>query len=276
MNKRTKTIISMLILGLFFANQYVTAEAWNWQRPFKAPGKNIETLIITGNYRQPRIIAELIQNETHQPIIVLPTNGNDKAYFLTGDRSDTTMTIKKKDFSNFVKFSNPDKILVLGGNHYIPEDYLDLINPRQTVVRISNTYWLEVAKTIQNFFNLTYLVRDYKQQVELINSGRLYTPEKSDMPPAKIEENNIIINPISDKNSSYTPPPFEFKEDTAVEKTNIESVDIKIKEPTEQIKTKSKTKTKTSTVIPNEVEKEIDSKSPNEPKLIDEDQFLPK
>ena len=260
----------MLIIGLFFADQYVTAEAWNWQRPFKTPGKNIETLIITGNYRQPRIIAELIQNETHQPIIVLPANDDTKAYFLTGDRSDTTMTIAKKDFTNFVKFANPDKILVIGGKRYIPEDYLDLINPRQTVVRISNTYWLEVAETIQDFFNLTYLVRDYKQQIELINSGRLYTPENSNTPPVHSDNNNLI-NPVHDKNDSYTPPPFEFKNDKTVEKTDIEDIDIKIEEPV-----KETSKPETPTVIPEEDKKVIETKTPNEPKLIDENQFLPK
>ena len=274
MNKRIKTIISMLIIGLVFANQYLAAEAWNWQRPFKTPGKNIETLIISGNYRQPRIIAELIQNETHQPIIVLPVNDGGKAYFLTGDRSDTTMTIEKKDFSNFVKFSNPDTILVIGGKHYIPEDYLELINPKQTIVRISNSYWLEVAKKIQNFFNLTYLVRDYKQQIELINSGRLYTPENSSIPPVNSNNNNLI-NSTYNKNDSYTPPPFEFKEDTTVEKTDIEAVDIKSEEPAKETIKETK-KTETLTVIPETDKKIIESKTPNEPKLIDENQFLPK
>ena len=262
-------------MAFFFASEYVSAEAWNWQRPFKAPEKNIEILIISGNYRQPRIIADLIQNETQQPIIILPSKVDDKAYFLTGDRSDTTMEVKKKDFTNFVKFCNPDQILVLGGKDYIPEDYLNLIDSKQTIIRISNSYWLEVAKKIQDFFNLTYLVRDYKQQVELINSGRLYEPTDGNVPNNNIEQNNNFAKPVKIDDDSYTPPAFKLKEvkdDSLLETKTIEE-DIKIIEPIKPIKEKT---SKPTAVIPKKDKKIIDEKAPSEPKLIDENQFLPK
>ena len=89
--------ISSLIFPLY-------AGSWNWTRPYKMPEKNIETLIMVGNYRQPRLLAELIQNETKQPILVVPASGEGDLFFMPADRNDQTLEVKMEDLTDFVKF----------------------------------------------------------------------------------------------------------------------------------------------------------------------------
>jgi len=271
--KRNRFIISLAIVGvLSLVCQFASAEAWNWHRPFKTPGKNIETLIIAGNYRQPRLIADLIQNETNQPIIILPSDGSDKAYFLSGDRSDKTLLIKKKDFASFLKFCNPGTILILGDKHYTTNEFTDLINSKQTKVRISNKYWLNVVETIQHFFGLTYLTRDYKEQMELINSGKLYEPAtKTSMPVATMEDEiKNIPSPVEEINTDpYTPPPFVFK-------PMNKQPEVIIEDPKPLQLKNSPPKPVFDETIKKEDTKIIKSKKVSEPKLIDENQYLPK
>jgi len=270
--KRNKIIVAMAVVSvLSLINGLLYAGAWNWQRPFKTPERNIETLVITGNYRQPRLIADLFQNETNQPIIVLPSDGSDKAYFLSGNRSDKTLIIDKKDFSNFVKFCNPELILIIGDKHYTPDEFIDLINPKQTQVRIHNKYWLDVVKTIQQFFGLTYIERDFKQQMELINSGKLYQPsENAYIPDAVIEKPgkpaSLPMEKVND--DDYTPPPFVFKEDTTTESDEI-MLD------TEPVSKPKPVQDAPKAVIPPSDKKEIEKKAVSEPKLIDENQYKP-
>jgi hypothetical protein len=278
--KKNNFIVAMAIVGAFsLVNGLLYAEAWNWHRPFKTPGRNIETLVITGNYRQPRLIADLFQNETNQPIIVLPSDGSDRAYFLSGNRSDKTLVIEKKNFANFVKFCNPKLILIIGDKHYTPDGFIDLINARQTKVRINNKYWLDVVKTIHEFFGLTYIERDFKQQVELINSGKLYQPaendaipvstiESTDRPAASTITTTMPIEKIND--DDYTPPPFVLKGNT---KVTEKATDILIEEPVSPPQPPPVATPKE--IIPSEDKKVIENKSVSEPKLIDENKFKP-
>ena len=270
--KRNKFIVVMAIVGVFsLFNGLLQASAWNWQRPFKTPGRNIETLVITGNYRQPRLIADLFQNETNQPIIVLPSDNGDKAYFLSGNRSDETLIIEKKDFANFVKFCNPKLILIIGDKHYTQDEFIDLINSKQTKVRINNKYWLDVVKTIQQFFGLTYIERDFKQQMELINSGKLYQPsENASVPTATVESSEKPVSiPIEKiKDDDYTPPPFVLKEETTAKTTDI-LLDEQPAPVTKPIPSTPKE------VIPAEDKKEIEKQAVSEPKLIDENKYKP-
>lgn len=162
-------IISTSILPLY-------ASSWNWTRPYKMPEKNIQSLVIVGNYRQPRLLAELVQSETKQPILVVPASGEGNVYFMPADREDKTMEITQNDLTDFIKFVNPDKIIVLGDKRYVPERYLAAIDPKQTVITVTNKEWAEVAKTTSRILDLKYLIRDFKAQQELLKSGNLYRP----------------------------------------------------------------------------------------------------
>lgn len=175
--KNRKNIYRVLIVSIFSTVIFqLSAGSWNWTRPYKMPEKNIETLIIVGNYRQPRLLAELVQNETKQPILVVPDSGEGNVFFMPANREDKTMEIKIGDLTDFIKFVKPNKVIVLGDKRYVPEKYLAEIDPSQTVISITNKDWGMVAKATSRILDLKYLIKDFKAQQELLKSGELYRP----------------------------------------------------------------------------------------------------
>jgi hypothetical protein len=200
--KNRKKIAGILIAFIISTVPvYLHAGSWNWTRPYKMPEKNIETLILVGNYRQPRMLAELVQNETKQPILVIPASGEGNVFFMPADRDDKTMEIKLGDLTDFIKFVKPNKIIVLGDNRYVPAKYLAEIDPSQTVITVTNKEWAMVAKTTSRILDLKYLIKDFKAQQDLLKSGKLYRPNSGQasqvspiMPTDDLVVDEIIVS----------------------------------------------------------------------------------
>lgn len=221
--KKMKWVLIATILSTVFIS--LNAGSWNWTRPFKMPEKNIQTIVVVGNYRQPRLLAELVQSETKQPILVVPAAGEGNVYFMPADRDDKTMEIKIEDMTDFFKFVNPEKILILGDERYVPEKYLEVIDPTQTVIKVTNKEWSEVAKTTSRILDLKYLIRDFKAQQELLKSGKLYRPNSgmsgnvipvpNDKIEVKTDAEDIIITDqvIEDKPEVKTKTPDKVLEE---------------------------------------------------------------
>ena len=217
------SIVASVILPLH-------ASSWNWTRPYKMPEKNIETLIIVGNYRQPRLLAELVQNETKQPILVVPASGEGNVFFMPANRNDKTMDVKLEDLTDFIKFVKPEKIIVLGDKRYVPDKYLAVIDPKQTVIIVTNKKWAMVAKATSRILDLKYLIKDFEAQHELLKSGRLYRPNSgansnqlTPAPSDKLLVDEVVIENtiIEDKIETEEPVPKTLEEPKLIDESMV-------------------------------------------------------
>ncbi len=145
---------------------------WDWSRPYQGPSKEITTLVVSGNYTKTRVLAELIQGETNQPILLV-TNEGGKLFFMPG--KGPCLEVQDADFSNFVKMVNAKQVLVLGDTRYVPESYTKRMDPKQTVIRVDNKDWYQVAVTVGKILDKPYLAAKFKKISDLIDSG-LYNP----------------------------------------------------------------------------------------------------
>jgi len=150
------------------------AGSWNWTRPYKDPSMTVNTLIVIGNYRKPRLMADIIQQETNQPILLVPADSDGKIFFMPA--KDTTMAIEFDDLRDFIKYLKPEQIVVLGDERYVPKKYLQQIDPKQTVISITNKSWRKIAAMTESVLDLTYLKRVYDKGEAKIESGELYRP----------------------------------------------------------------------------------------------------
>ena len=153
----------------------VNAGFWDWSRPYQGPSKDVSTLVITGNYTKPRVLAELVQGETKQPILLL-TQSNGKIFFMPSNGP--CLEVQDAEFSNFIKFLKPKQIIILGDTNYVPESYSKRIDPSQTTIRVDNKDWYQVAVTVGKILDKTYLASNFKKLCEQIDSGKLYTSNK--------------------------------------------------------------------------------------------------
>ena len=104
------------ILALLLLNSCKTLS----KVPFLRPGKeSVETVIVVKNNVRPRLLAEMAQKRTRQPIVFVPVTGQG-AYYLSLPNGDIEK-ISPKKLQNFLRFSHPEQVVVLGDQKGMPK-----------------------------------------------------------------------------------------------------------------------------------------------------------
>lgn len=167
---------------------------WDWSRPYQGPSKEVTTLVVTGNYTKARVLAELIQGETSQPILLITSEGG-KLFFMPG--KGPCLEVQDAEFTNFVKIVNAKQVLILGDTRYVPESYTKRMDPKQTVIRVDNKDWYQIAVTVGKILDKTYLAAKFKKLSDEIDSG-LYSPggRGATPAPASVPLEPVVIKSI--------------------------------------------------------------------------------
>lgn len=166
-------LTSVLGLAILTISISAMAGAWDWGTPYRGKTRDIITLVVTTNYKNSRMMADLIQGENRQPYILLPAVGQSKIFFCPA-RGERSLEIQEAELPRYIKFLNPQQILILGDNNYVPEKYRALIDQNQTVISVKNKNWNEAAKQVQRILGLSNLAYDYRRLSEQLESGELY------------------------------------------------------------------------------------------------------
>ena len=154
------------------------------------PKRKLETLVITGNYKSPRLLAELIQSESRQPYMLLPdpARGDGRIYFVP-PKSDA-LEVKETYFNDFIRTAGPKRIIILGDERYVPRRYEDMLDKVIPVVRVTGANWVRIAEELTFMLNLNHLDRNYKNLREKMFEDQPYRPVSRPAPKqeAKKEE----------------------------------------------------------------------------------------
>jgi hypothetical protein len=189
---------------------------WDWSRPYQGPSKEITTLVVTGNYTKARVLAELIQGETNQPILLITSEGG-KLFFMPG--KGPCLEVQDADFTNFVKMVNAKQILILGDLRYVPESYTKRMDTNQTVIRVDNKDWYQIAVAVGKILDKTYLASKFKTLNEQIDSGKLFNPGTRGTPvSASAPLEPVIISPIEPVKESE---PVKIAEPVLIKDTDV-------------------------------------------------------
>ena len=163
------------------------ADAAPWRS--LGPKRQVHTLIITGNYKSPRLLAEIIQNESRQPYILLPDPRDEiqKICFCPPKRNEA-MEVQEKNFNAFIRTAGPKRIIILGDERYVPRRYEDLLDKAIPIVRVSGSNWFRVAQELTFLLNLSHLDRNYRElRTEMIEDGGIVRPVSRPAQPKPAE-----------------------------------------------------------------------------------------
>ena len=141
------------------------------------PKRKLETLVITGNYKSPRLLAELIQNESRQPYMLLPdpSRGDNRIYFCPPKSA--AMEVREAYFNDFIRTAGPKRIIILGDERYVPRRYEDMLDKAIPIVRVTGANWQRIADELTFMLNLNHLDRNYKRLREtMLDDGGIYRP----------------------------------------------------------------------------------------------------
>ncbi|MDD3885758.1 MAG: hypothetical protein PHI35_02675 [Victivallaceae bacterium] len=161
-----KTFLTVTILVAAFAAQ----AAFPWFS--HGPKREVQTLIITGNYCSPRLMADLIQNESRQPYLLIPArdSGDTRIVFC---QPKNNIQIREGKLNDFVQFLNPRRIVVLGSVAYVPQKYVDMLGKDIPVMRIECKNWQRCAVELNDMLNLSNLDKNFAKLRAEMEDARL-------------------------------------------------------------------------------------------------------
>ncbi|MBQ7209263.1 MAG: hypothetical protein IJS01_15820 [Lentisphaeria bacterium] len=151
------------------------AAPWVSLGPKRVP----ETLVVVSNYKSPRLLAELIQNECRAPYLLLPTpdSKDERIFFCPALPGKTAIQIREARLNAFVRFLHPKRIVVIGNDTLVNKRYIDRLDRTIPVVRIDGVDWYRMAEELNFMLNLSHLASNFKRLREtMLNNGRIYRP----------------------------------------------------------------------------------------------------
>ena len=169
----SRTFKSGLVLMALVAASGVFAASWF----ANGPKREVVTLVVTGNYKSPRLMAELILFESRQPYLLLPTPQSKDQRIIYVQAKGLAHEIPEKSLPQFIQFLNPHRIVILGDLRYVPEKYVTLLDRSIPLIRIEGEDWNRVAEQTTLLLGLSNLSVDYKKmRDDLVNKGKLLRP----------------------------------------------------------------------------------------------------
>ncbi|MBP5671729.1 MAG: hypothetical protein J6X49_05020 [Victivallales bacterium] len=142
--------------------------------PFKREGRTrAHTLMVTGNFVDARLLAELAQHRTKQPIILLSPDGFQNYQLFFMPPGDKAVVEPSDNFLSLVDFINPRRIVILGDVNYVPQTFIDKAREKHTVFVLNSSDWSKNADALGDLLKqpkLTRLYEDYRKRLHETNN----------------------------------------------------------------------------------------------------------
>ena len=201
--KRSVAVLLLMATAMALPCQ---ANPFNAIRNFFVKEHGADTLIVTGNYVRPRLLSELIQRKTKDPILLISGNGNNRVFYLSVDR-DAPLEIKGGSYVEFIQLLNPRRLVVLGNDAVVPARIVDVFKDRFPTMTITGTNWGVNAEAAANLFEYKNLPNHYAYYFRtgidsVIKSDESPaprpTPSKSSLPSSLRSERERRSEPYSE------------------------------------------------------------------------------
>lgn len=124
-----------------------------------------ETLLVTGNYMSPYMLAETYLGLTRQPYLRIMEDGR-----LYINMPKLARGVSPRELSGVINNFNFKRIVILGDERYVSLDFekqLRSTNIKKTpIVRIYGENWLRVAEELDYLLNVGHLSRNFRENLQ--------------------------------------------------------------------------------------------------------------
>lgn len=148
--------------------------------------RRVETLVVTGNYAKSRLLAELFQYETKQPIVLISPEdyGREQLFFMP--TVPEAMVFEPSKYAEFVDYLRPQRVVFLGDTSFVPQTYIDQVRGRYPTVVLNSRDWLDNAKAVGTLIKDKGLAKRYGSYFEKLEAaaGGLGAPADRNAAPA--------------------------------------------------------------------------------------------
>lgn len=149
--------------------------------------RRVETLVVTGNYAKSRLLGELFQHQTKQPIVLISPEdgGREQLFFLPSVPE--AMAFEAAKFAEFVDFLHPNRVVFLGDSSFVPPTYIDQVRGRYPTVVLNSRDWMDNAKALGVVIKDRGLAKRYSsyfEKLEAAAGGQAVSSDRAAAPAA--------------------------------------------------------------------------------------------
>ena len=140
--------------------------------PFKRSGRvKSSSLIVVGNYVEPRLLAEIAQYYSKQPVLVISPDldGGYQLFFMATTNKATTDS--SDQFLEIVKYVNPKRIIVLGSDKYVPATFVDQARSKYSVITLDSDDWSKNAASLEELLKVGHLKSNFESYLANIKAA---------------------------------------------------------------------------------------------------------
>ena len=163
--KGWRNLVLVALAGMCVAAQ-AAWPSW-WSR-----GPRVDTLLVTGNFAKSRLLAELYQRQTKQPILLISPEGagKDQLFGLMAAPPQAT-SVEPEKYIEWVEYLHPTRIIFLGDATVVPQSYIEQARGRFPTVVLSSRNWLDNAKALGSLMKDKSLAKLYGSYFEKLDAA---------------------------------------------------------------------------------------------------------
>ena len=142
---------------------------------FRQEGRTkVDTLLVTGNYLDARLITELAQYHTKQPVVIFSTDIDEtlQMYFIPTSQKEAEPA-PTEQFSELITHLNPKRVVFVGGSLIVPQNFVDEAKKISTTLVLDSDNWSENAKELGHLLRQRRLQREYDDYRKRLNERGL-------------------------------------------------------------------------------------------------------
>ena len=135
---------------------------------------DVSTLIVTGYSLHSRLLADLLQFYTKQPVVFITQPDAKEVLFVPAQKKEVKakpLKVSSGEFHNFVNFAHPKQVVLLGEEKYIPSFYKEVINPNIQTYSLADKDWVIIATQCEELFGISGLAEKYKAELRKLARG---------------------------------------------------------------------------------------------------------
>ena len=174
MSKKTVFLglASVVCLALFLTTSCASLKDKITKRDSRPP---IKTVMVTGNFMEPRLICELAQYRSQSPLFIFTpaeNGGEPRVFYMSGNNKAEEIPVA--GFAEFLDYLKPKVVVFLGGSTYCPQKYIDQASSQFRTYTVTGPDWTKNAQSMGDILGQPRLLRDYKDAMErLAKTGQL-------------------------------------------------------------------------------------------------------
>lgn len=178
-----RIVLAVAGLALAFTSEAGFFSKLNVFQYFSKKGR-VDTLLITGNIARSRLLAEMIQFKTGQPVLVIsPSANGEQLYFLPA--KDEAGAIETAKYMEFIDYLHPGRVVILGGPRYVPADFANPVRDRYPTLMVAGEDWIKNAEALGKIFRVRKLPGRYAELLQKIETAPTAPPPSLPGAPAE-------------------------------------------------------------------------------------------